>query len=442
MKNLFINQEEILERLKIKALNEMQLATMSAVEKENDVVVLSATGSGKTLAFLLPLLKSLQADVKLVQALILVPSRELALQIETVLKQMQTGYKITTCYGGHKREIEENNLVQPPAIIIGTAGRMADHIRRKNIDLSAIEFLVLDEFDKSLELGFLEEMQFIIESLPAVKKRMLTSATYAVEIPAFVKMQAPVTLDFLPEHPAESDALRIHTLLSPEKDKLQTLLQLICYVNNTSTIVFCNHREAVERTSQFLADQGIVNVFYHGGMEQRDRETALCKFRNSSADILVTTDLASRGLDIADIRNIVHYHIPNDEAAFTHRNGRTARMNTTGNVYVIYSEEEKLPVYITANAQVFDLPEKLNIPEKPKWSTLFIDAGKKDKINKIDIVGFLSQKGQLKKDEIGLIEVKDFVSFAAVRKSKIGNVLELIKNEKIKNKKVKVAIAK
>jgi superfamily II DNA/RNA helicase len=442
MKNLFINQEEILERLKIKALNEMQLATMSAVEKENDVVVLSATGSGKTLAFLLPLLKSLQADVKLVQALILVPSRELALQIETVLKQMQTGYKITTCYGGHKREIEENNLVQPPAIIIGTAGRMADHIRRKNIDLSAIEFLVLDEFDKSLELGFLEEMQFIIESLPAVKKRILTSATYAVEIPAFVKMRSPVTLDFLPEHPAESDALRIHTLLSPEKDKLQTLLQLICYVNNTSTIVFCNHREAVERTSQFLADQGIVNVFYHGGMEQRDRETALCKFRNSSADILVTTDLASRGLDIADIRNIVHYHIPNDEAAFTHRNGRTARMNTTGNVYVIYSEEEKLPVYITANAQVFDLPEKLSIPEKPKWSTLFIDAGKKDKINKIDIVGFLSQKGQLKKDEIGLIEVKDFVSFAAVRKSKIGNVLELIKNEKIKNKKVKVAIAK
>ncbi|MEO7049320.1 MAG: helicase-related protein, partial [Ferruginibacter sp.] len=198
----------------------------------------------------------------------------------------------------------------------------------------------------------------------------------------------------------------------------------------------------VERTSQFLADQGIVNVFYHGGMEQRDRETALCKFRNSSADILVTTDLASRGLDIADIRNIVHYHIPNDEAAFTHRNGRTARMNTTGNVYVIFSEEEKLPAYITANAQEFELPEKLSIPEKPKWSTLFFDAGKKDKINKIDIVGFLSQKGMLKKDEIGLIEVKDFVSFAAVRKSKIGNVLELVKNEKIKNKKIKIAVAK
>jgi ATP-independent RNA helicase DbpA len=436
------NKEEILNRLNIIALNEMQLATLETTKKTNDIVLLSVTGSGKTLAFLLPILNALDTDIKLVQALILVPSRELALQIETVLKQMQTGFKITTCYGGHKREIEENNLVQPPAIIIGTAGRMADHIRRKNIDLSVIKYLVLDEFDKSLEMGFLEEMQFIIEALPAVEKHLLTSATYAVDIPAFVKMKDPVTLNFLPEFPTASESLRIFTLLSPEKDKLQTLLQLICFANNTSTIVFCNHREAVERTSNFLSEQGIVNVFYHGGMEQRDRETALCKFRNTSANILVTTDLASRGLDIADIRNIVHYHLPNEEAAFTHRNGRTARMNATGNVYVIYSAEEKLPEYITANAENFELPDKLSIPEKPKWSTLFIDAGKKDKINKIDIVGFLAQKGQLKKDEIGLIEVKDFLSFAAVRKSKIGNVVELVKNEKIKNKKVKIAVAK
>ena len=420
----------------------MQLATIETTENSSEIVLLSATGSGKTLAFLIPILNSLDTDSKLVQALILVPSRELALQIESVLKTMQTGFKVTTCYGGHKREIEENNLVQPPAIIIGTAGRMADHIRRKNIDLKAIKFLVLDEFDKSLELGFLEEMQFIIASLPNVEKRLLISATFAVEIPEFVKMKDPVKLDYLPEHPSESESLRIFTLLSPDKDKLQTLLQLICFANNTSTIVFCNHREAVERTSNFLSDQGIVNVFYHGGMEQRDRETALCKFRNTSANILVTTDLASRGLDIADIRNIVHYHLPNEEAAFTHRNGRTARMNATGNVYVIYSEEEKLPAYITDNAQIFELPEKLSIPDKPKWSTLFIDAGKKDKINKIDIVGFLSQKGMLKKDEIGLIEVKDFLSFAAVRKSKIGNVVELVKNEKIKNKKVKIAVAK
>jgi superfamily II DNA/RNA helicase len=437
------NIQQYLDRLKIKELNEMQLTAMDTAEKNNDILLLSATGSGKTLAFLLPVLNSLDSEIKTVQALIMVPSRELALQIESVLKQMQTGFKIIACYGGHKREIEENNLVQPPAIIIGTAGRMADHIRRNNFTTKDIKFLVLDEFDKSLELGFLEEMKFILESLPAVEKRMLTSATNAVEIPAFVKMTDTKTLNYLKdEDAAPNENLRINTLLSDDRDKLQTLLQLVCYCNNTSTIIFCNHRDAVERTSQFLTEQGIVNVFYHGGMEQLDREVALTKFRNATADILVTTDLASRGLDIADIRNIVHYHLPHTEAEFTHRNGRTARMHATGNVYVIWSEEERLPTYITQDAVEFNLPEKLSIPEKPKWSTLFIAAGKKDKINKMDIVGFLSHVCQLKKDDIGLIEVKDFTAFAAVRKSKIGHVVEIAKDEKIKNKKVKIAIAK
>ncbi len=431
-----------LERLKIKELNAMQLEAIESISANDEVILLSATGSGKTLAFLLPILESLDPDVNLCQALILVPSRELALQIDGVLKQMQAGFKITCCYGGHKREIEENNLVQPPAIIIGTAGRMADHIRRKNIDLSHIRFLVLDEFDKILELGFLEEMEYIIRSLPAVQKKMLTSATYTEEIPAFVNMQNPVTINVLPENTISPEMLRINTVLSSDKDKLDTLLQLICYTGNTSTIVFCNHRESVERVSNYLKEQGIVNVFYHGGMEQQDREVALCKFRNSSSDILVTTDLASRGLDVADIRNIIHYHLPPEEASFTHRNGRTARMNSTGNVYVIYTADEKLPEYITRDAAVFELPERLTLPEKPKWSTLFIAAGRKDKVNKIDIVGFLSQKGNLKKDEIGLVEVKDFTAFAAIRKSKADQVIRAIQDEKIKNKKVKIAIAK
>lgn len=435
--------DNISTRLKIKSLNEMQLAAISSIEENDELILLSATGSGKTLAFLIPLLNSLDPDSKKIQALILVPSRELALQIDDVLKKIQTGFKITSCYGGHKREIEENNLVQPPAIIIATAGRMCDHIRRKNVDLTETNFLVLDEFDKSLELGFLEEMEFIIQSIPAAKKRMLTSATYAVEIPAFAKMQNAVTLNFLdPNGSSKPDTLTIKTVHSPDNDKLETLVNLICYLKNTSTIIFCNHRESVERTSNYLSERGIVNVFYHGGMEQHEREVALVKFKNTSSDILVTTDLASRGLDIANIRSIIHYHLPLTEDSFIHRNGRTARMDATGNVYIIINPEEKTPSYVIGAAEDLELPGDLPFPEKPKWSTLFIAAGKKDKINKIDIVGFLSNKGQLKKDEIGLLDVKDFSSFAAVRKSKVGHVLELIKNEKIKNKKVKIDIAR
>ena len=433
--------ETILEKLKIRSLNEMQLASIEAIDKNNNVLLLSDTGSGKTLAFLLPLIKLLNPTTTSTQALIIVPSRELALQIETVFKSMGTNLKVTCCYGGHLRETEENNLKQPPALLIGTPGRLADHIRRGNITLDSIETLVLDEFDKSLELGFQEEMSFIISSLKSITKRILTSATGAVEIPSFIGISEPAKLDFLHNKDADS-GLTVKTLLSDGKDKLETLFRLICMLGNRSMIVFCNHRESVERTSKWLKEKDIINVFYHGALEQQERDAALCKFRNGTANILITTDLASRGLDIANIRYIIHYHLPGSEDIFTHRNGRTARMDASGTAIIILSPEEKLPGYIKEDAEKIELPATAILPEKPHWSTLFIAAGKKDKVNKIDIVGFLSNKGQLKKEDIGLIEVKDFFSFAAVKKIKVSNTLQLIKEQKIKNKKVKMAVAK
>lgn len=429
-----------LDKLKIKELNNLQTQAADLISNNDNLVILAPTGSGKTIAFLLPLLKSVDLhNTKYTQSLILVPTRELALQIENVLRQLQTGFKITCCYGGHKREIEENNLIEPPAILIATPGRLNDHLRRKNADISKISFLVIDEFDKMLELGFREELETITNQIPASNlKRILTSAT-SDEIPEFLNMHDVRTLNLLSEE--NKDKISIRIIASDQKDKLESLFELLCFTGNTSSIVFCNHRESVERISNFLRDKSLMNVFYHGGMEQRDREVALCKFRNGSSDILITTDLASRGLDISNIRNIIHYHIPQDEATFTHRNGRTARMHNTGIVYLILSEDEKVPDYIE-NAEDFKLPQTLSIPEKPKWITLFIDAGKKVKINKIDIVGFLSNKANLKKDDIGLIEVKDYFSFAAIRKSKATHALEAVKNEKMKNKKIRISAAK
>lgn len=436
-----ISTAAILEKLKIKSLNEMQVASIEAMAKQEDVLLLSATGSGKTLAFLLPLIKQLDPSNKKTQALIIVPSRELALQIEAVFKSMGTNLKVTCCYGGHLRETEENNLKQPPALLIGTPGRLCDHIRRGNITTDTIETLVLDEFDKSLELGFKDEMSFIIGSLKAINKRILTSATEAIEIPSFIGMNNTIKLDFL--HDADEETgLTIKSLTSDGKDKLETLFRLICMLGNRSAIVFCNHREAVERTSTFLKEKDIVNVFYHGAMEQQERDAALCKFRNGTSNVLVTTDLAARGLDIVNIRYIIHYHLPGSEDIFTHRNGRTARMDASGTAILILSPEEKLPAYIDKGIEKIELPENILLPEKPQWSTLFIAAGKKDKVNKIDIVGFLSNRGKLKKEDIGLIEVKDFFSFVAVKKIKVSHTLQLIKEHKIKNKKVKIAVAK
>jgi len=436
-----ISSESILAKLKIKSLNEMQVASIDAIEKYNNILLLSATGSGKTLAYLLPLIRFLNSANNKTQAIIIVPSRELALQIESVFKSMGTNLKVTCCYGGHLRETEENNLKQPPALLIGTPGRLADHIRRGNITTDSIETIVLDEFDKSLELGFLDEMSFIIGALKSLKKRILTSATEAVEIPGFIGMQEPVRLNFLNDKD-EDTGLTVKTVLSDGKDKLETLFRLICLLGNRSTIIFCNHREAVERTSKFLKEKDIVNVFYHGALEQQERDAALCKFRNGTANVLVTTDLASRGLDIANIRYIIHYHLPGSEEIFTHRNGRTARMEASGTAILLLSPDEKMPEYIDPNVEKIDLPATATLPAKPQWSTLFIAAGKKDKVNKIDIVGFLSNKGDLKKEDIGLIEVKDFFSFVAVKKIKVSHTLQLIKDQKIKNKKVKIAVAK
>jgi superfamily II DNA/RNA helicase len=440
MKTENFSLKNILTNLQIDALNEMQEASLISARSENDLILLSDTGSGKTLAFLIPILERLDKDNKNTQAMIVVPSRELAIQIEQVFKKMGTGFKITACYGGHKREIEENNLIQPPALIVGTPGRICDHIRRGNITIDDINTLVMDEFDKSLELGFLEEINFILNSLKKIEKKILTSATDAVEIPDFMGLKNPERLNFLSGE--ETKAVAFKQVISEDKDKANTLFKLICSLGNRSTIVFCNHREAVERTSKMLSDKSINNEFYHGGMEQHQRDSALCKFRNGTTNVLVTTDLASRGLDIPNIRYIVHYHLPLTEDAFVHRNGRTARMDASGTVILIIGPDEHLPEYIQESVEMIDLPEEDEIPEKPKWSTLFIAAGKKDKVNKIDIVGFLSNRGQLKQEDIGLIEVKDFSSFVAIRKVKMNNLLHLIKDERIKNKKVKMEIAK
>ena len=437
-----ISVDSILQNLKIKELNAMQLASLEAHQQQQDIILLSATGSGKTLAFLLPIVPLLQTNKQQTQVLIIVPSRELAQQIEQVFKQMGTGLKITSCYGGHKRETEENNLLEAPAIIVGTPGRLADHIRRGNIAIDTIAHVILDEFDKSLDLGFTEEVSFIIGSLPNIQKRMLTSATEAIEIPSFIGIDNPIKLSFLTDEDLPIEKLAIKLVHSKEKDKIDTLFNLLCQIGGQSCIVFCNHRESVERVSTLLKEKGIANEYYHGAMEQQERDSAICKFRNGSTYFLITTDLAARGLDIPNVRYIIHYHLPHTEDMFVHRNGRTARMEASGTVVLILSEEETIPKYITVTVDEWNISNQNELPEKPKWTTLFIAAGKKDKVNKIDIVGFLGNKGQLKKEDIGLIEVKDFFSFVAIRKNKASTTLNLIKNEKIKNKKVKIDIAK
>lgn len=432
--------ENILSNLGIDNLNEMQIATQNSIINKQNILLLSPTGSGKTLAFLLPILQLLKEDERNVQCLIIVPSRELALQIEQVWKKMGSKFKVNVCYGGHSIDTELKNLSSPPALLIGTPGRLTDHLERKSFKTDSINVLVLDEFDKSLQLGFQDEMSTIIAQLPNLQKRILLSATSDIEIPEFVKMESPVILDYTQEE--KNDSLSIKLVLSSEKDKIESLFLLICSLKSEPALIFCNYREVAERISNLLNKKGILTGYYHGGMDQEDRERALIQFRNGSLNYLVTTDLAARGLDILEMNHVIHYHLPTKESEFVHRNGRTARMNASGTAYIIQFEGDKLPDYISDDLTVLKVEMKNPLPDSPKYKTIYISGGKKNKLNKSDIVGFFIQKGKLDKSDLGLIEVKDFISFAAVRTSVVNRLLANIKDEKMKGKKYKIEVAR
>lgn len=435
--------QTILANLKIEQLNVMQQTAVDAYREGGDLVLLSPTGSGKTLAYLLPLVSSLKPGQQGVQAVILVPSRELALQIEQVFKSMNTEFKIMSCYGG-RPAMDEHRTMKGicPSVIVGTPGRMNDHLEKQNFDASTVELLVIDEFDKCLEFGFQEEMSDVISKLPKLRRRFLLSATDAEEIPHFTGLNRTVKLNFLDPDGGVSERLHLYKVISPVKDKLETLYKLLCCLENQSTLVFCNHRESVDRVGKYLHSMKVYCETFHGGMEQDDRERALYKFRNSSCHIFISTDLAARGLDIPDIKNVVHYHLPVAEDGFIHRNGRTARWEADGSSYIILHSEEQLPSYIKEEPEEYLLPAVLPKPALPDFVTLHIGKGKKDKINKIDIVGFLSKKGNLSKEDIGRVDVKDHYAFAAVSRSKYKQVLKLVQNEKIKGVKALIELAK
>ena len=435
------HSNNLLLNLGIESLNEMQESASDAILNDANVLLLSPTGSGKTLAFLLPIFELLQEEIKDVQCLILVPSRELGLQIEQVWKKMGTDYKVNVCYGGHSIETEIKNLSNPPAVLIGTPGRIADHIDRGTFKTDNITTLILDEFDKSLQLGFHEQMTFIISNLNKLNKRILVSATSGIEIPRYTRVTNPTVLDFIPTE-EEKTNLSMKMVVSKDKDKIDTLFQLLCNLKSEAAIVFCNHRDAAERISDALNEKGIYATYYHGGMDQDERERALIQFRNQSVNYLVTTDLAARGLDIPEMKHVIHYHLPSKEDEFTHRNGRTARMLATGTAYIIAHESEKKMDYLDYGMKVMNVDNAASLPKPPEFKTIYISGGKKNKLNKIDIVGFFSQKGKLEKGDLGLIEVKDFISFAAVKSKKVKDLLNAIRDEKMKGKKFKIEVAR
>lgn len=424
----------VAEKLNITELNEMQKRMMESASAQQDIILLSPTGSGKTLAFILPMLKMMKAPTGRVQAVVIAPSRELVMQIAGIIRQIAKGFKVTALYGGHKVEDEVNSLSITPDIIVATPGRLLDHINRRNVDVLPTRILVLDEFDKSLELGFETEMKKIVNRLKNVSRTILTSATDIDILPDFLQLKDPLRLDFTGGKGVRS-RLRVHRVDSVGKDKLETLLTLLRNIapegNPERTIIFVNHRESAERVAQFLKKNGVDAVLYHGALEQRDREKAVALFNNGSRPVLVATDLAARGLDIEKVADIIHYHQPLAADTYTHRNGRTARVDAEGDVWLLIGPDEDVKEYID-----FDDTRHLDTSLTPDLhsplETLYISAGKKEKLSRGDIVGFLVKIGGLDPSEIGKIDVADHYSLVAVPAPKATELVARLAPEKIK----------
>lgn len=450
-------KEKAIAALGFDRLNAMQEQMLEVAASGQNTLLLSPTGSGKTVAFLLPLMAQTQAEGNCVRTLILVPSRELAQQIGEVSRKL--GIRTVVCYGGHDIRIENDRLtalfgnLPQSYIIVSTAGRCKDHIEREHIDARLFTHLVLDEYDKSLELGFEEEMKFIVGKLSSLRQRILTSATHAMPIAPWIGMKPYAQVEHAQKDESYArkdedyarknkytivEGLKLWQVKSPVADKLETLKTLIGNLpDGESAIIFSNYRESSERIAHFLADNGIGSALYHGGLDQAYRDKALIRFRQQSVRVLVCTDLGSRGLDIPEVSHIVHYHLPADEETFTHRNGRTARAGATGNAYLILGPSEFVPEYISKEPPFFThhgSPDTQN--ETPNtFETVYIGRGKKEKISKGDVVGFFTRNGGIDGSQIGRIDIMEHCAYCAIRSEVVHEVLRKVQGLKIKGEK-------
>jgi len=428
-------QSEILQKLNITALNPMQMEALETIPKTVNTILLSPTGTGKTLAFALPLIHSLDSDIENIQALIIVPTRELAIQIEQVIRSMGSGFKVNAVYGGRAMAKDKIELKHVPAILIGTPGRINDHFANERFTKKDIKTLVLDEFDKSLEIGFEDEMREILSDLTALHKRILTSATQGLNIPEFVGLQNPKTINYLD---TEVSKLAIKIIFSPDKNKLNTLLELLKHLGNQQGIIFCNVKDSIQTVSDFLTKHYLPHGCFNGGMEQKDRERSLIKFRNGTYPLLIATDLAARGIDVPEMEFIIHYELPTHKEEFIHRNGRTARVAAEGTAYVLKWKDQALPEFIqkTTTADISNQPIKNLV----YWETLFISGGRKDKISKSDIAGLFFKQGGISKEQLGVIELKQDCAFVAVPVILADELIQKLNNTKLKKKKVRVSL--
>ncbi len=414
-----------------------------------DVIAKAKTGSGKTAAFGIGLLTRLEMSSSRVQALVLCPTRELADQVGKELRRLARftdNIKILTLCGGVPFAPQIGSLEHGAHVVVGTPGRLLDHLRRGSLDLGSLQTLVLDEADRMLDMGFQDEISTLIAATPAKKQTLLFSATYPAAITALSEtLQHEPALVSVDETHDESAIEQILYEVAPE-ERTAAVARVLRHYRPESTLVFCNTKVECQEVATALISEGFAALAIHGDLEQRERDQVLVRFANKSISVLVATDVAARGLDIKELAAVVNYELPRNPEIHTHRIGRTGRAGEQGLAVSLMTAHENRRVQAIESAlgssiirgELSALTVSAGRPAAPPMVTLCIDGGRKNKLRPGDILGALTGDGGIAGSEVGKIDVLDSQAFVAIVRSSAGQALACLGRNKIKGRFYKV----
>lgn len=426
-------------------MTEVQELSLPAILNGEDVVVEAATGSGKTAAFALGLLAKLDLSISSPQALVLCPTRELAEQVADAIRllaKVMGNVKVLTLCGGVPAKAQAASLEHGAQVLVGTPGRIVDHLSQKRIDFSQLQTLVLDEADRMLEMGFQDQLNVIVEQTPRGRQSLLFSATFPPSIAQLTRR-----ISTKPKH------IKVATVATQAKitqrfyslegsSPTQAIEQVLLVQQPRNCMVFCNTKAEAQNLVSKLHQRGFSVLALHGDLEQKERDQAMVQFVNGSARVLIATDVAARGLDIAELDLVISVHMAHDLDTHTHRIGRTGRAGAEGLAIALVSAQDDyklrlLEDQLTAPVKIEPLPTPAASlkPLVAEFTTMQISGGKKDKLRPGDIVGALTRDGMLSMDDIGKIKVQSNWAFVAVHTRKVKQALALVNSDRIKGKR-------
>ncbi len=424
----------------------VQVATVPTILAGGDVIAQAHTGSGKTVALALGLLAALQSGADTVQGLVLCPTRELADQVSREIRRLArsiSNVKVLTLCGGVPLRPQLASLTHLPQIVVGTPGRIQELIEKQVLPLQAIKVLVLDEVDRMLEMGFAQTIETVVKVIPEDRQTLLFSATIPEEIRAISRRLQRTVLDVSIEGEDTRPRIDQRFFSVEAEQKLPALRALLLEYNPESVVVFCNTRSEVRRVASALAGDGFAILALHGDLDQREREEMLVRFTNRSCRVLVASDVAARGLDIADLAMVVNYELANDADTHLHRIGRTGRAGRSGLALSLCSSSESgrlrgIADGIDGALQWGQVTAAAGHPEPAPYVTLVVDAGRQDKLRAGDLLGALTGSAGLLAERVGKIDVFATRTYVAIARNARDQALAGLRAGKIKGRRLRV----